>query len=116
MTIDHFFESLANQFVGQFANQSVLASLEFCLDELAAVEPLCTFDERCNNLTTNTFAIGNDGSLNLWTEVANEIDALEDATQFLEQLAYGSREFVALLAGRDDDTDHLFVSRLYLLE
>ena len=112
----HFLPSLANKIVGQLANQTVLSCLELGLDELAAVKPLCILDECCNYLAANAFAIRNNGSLRLWTKVVNEINALINAAQFLEQTAYCSREFVALLASRNDAVYHLFMARLYLLE
>ena len=115
-SLRNFLPSLLNEFVAQFSNETVLSGLEFCLDELATIEPLCAINQSCNNLTANAFAVGNDSGLRLGTEVANEIDALIDAAKFVEQSVYCCQKLLALLASRDDAINHLFVSRLYLLE
>ena len=108
--------SLANQFVGQFPDEAVLAGLELSLDEFAAVEPLRSFYQRCNNQAAYAFAVGDDGSLCFGAQVVDEINALIDAAQLFQQFSDVSLEFVAFLAGGYDGVYHLLMSSIYLLE
>ena len=114
--LGHLLPGLTDKLVGQFADQTILACLELCLDELAAVEPFSAVNQCGNDAAADAFAVGDDGCLGLGAQVMDEVDTLIDAAQFLQQLAHLCQEAIAFLTRRQDGTNHLFVPDGYLLE
>ena len=112
--LGHFLPRLTDKVGRQFAGQSRPASLHLGLDELAAVVPYRIAHQGGHDLTAEAFAIADDGGVGLWRQVADEVHALIDAAQFLEQTVDNADESLALVAGRDDGSDEFVVATGHL--
>ena len=81
-------ERLFHQLVGQFRVEHVLTLLILCTDEVAGVHAHAVLEHSRDDVRTEALTIADNGVLRLCAQVVNQVHAVVDAPQLVEELVY----------------------------
>ena len=103
-------ECFLHQFCSKLGVQGMLAVLLLGADEVTAVHAQTVLDQSCHYVRRQALAIADDGILCLAAQVMNQVDAIIDALQLVEQRVYSFEQVFTFLRVGDNRVYHLVVA------